>query len=218
MKEITKFIGTTNDDNTIVTTAFDSEKAAKEDIAPHLHKYEVTINKITITAFDVEYDEDIGSTVNVQAEVNDEQNTYSYTVQLSCGKHESQNGCWITTQAGNMEFTAYEELVYELFDVVGEAEKAAKDYNESTFKDHDTNFNCAINSVNLYARESLEDKSVTLVLIDNSHNSACDYGQKEDEREAFENMEDAMEYLEAFRTEAYQDCQGLYAYMNSNKD
>ncbi len=174
-----------------------------------------TVFTVSILSATADYDEEIGSTVAISAEINNKLEEVSFTVQLCGTSYESQNGCWITTNGEDREFDENELLIFEAFDVINLAEKEAKRIDKETYKYHDTNFHCAINSCNLYARENLETGEITLVLIDISHNSDCDYGQAQEEKESFSDLDEAMDFLKQFRTEDYQDCKGLYAYINS---
>lgn len=177
----------------------------------------VIINSICANYCD---DKEIGeyAEVSVEAVIDGIKVDSVFTVQLCSGYYEPQNGCWITTDCGDGDFTVAEQIIYDEVDIKGEAEKAAKNYHKENFVYHDTGFNCAINSCSLYAREDLRDGTITLVSIDSSHNPACDYGCGSGENETFDDLEEAMEYLNQFRTGDHQDCRSLYAYFNQDKE
>ena len=167
------------------------------------------------------YDEEnTESDVEVKAIVDKEEVEVTFHVQLSCGKYESQNGCWITTTWEDLEFDEDEEIVFNLAkdEIINAAEAAFHRLMNDKYIDYDTNFNCALNDCNLVAREKKETRKVTLVMINSSHNSVSDYGSKEEERETFNNIDEAMKFLEQFRTDDHHDFAGLHAYLNHKEE
>lgn len=221
----TKFVVTelNNIHGFFVISSFDSADLANIALTERQAKYpadaeHMKVSQVIIKSESATYDDEIGSIVVIEAEIDGESECATFTVQLSdSGEYESQNGCWITTDAGDFQFTDIEKLIYSVANVVELAEKEASAHDEEAYIYHDTHFNCAINSWNLYARESKDTGVVTLVLINSSHNSATDYGPGREERETFASLDEAMAHVEQFRTGENQDIRGLYAYINSNE-
>ncbi len=204
---------------THVVSSFDTQEQAQTELTVNQEKFPEVIFKLSSVIIEnatATFEEEIGGIVEVDAVVDGVSESITFCVQLCAGRYESQNGCWITTTDGDFEFSEAELVVYEVCDVIGLAEKSAKEHDEENYQYHDTDFNCAINSSNLYACEEKTTSNVTLVLIDSSHNSVCDYGSSQEELESFESLEAAMDHLKQFRTEDYQDWHGLSAYINSH--
>jgi hypothetical protein len=168
-------------------------------------------HSIKVTNVSFEYDEDYGCNVLIDAEINGHSDNAVFTVQMSeKGEYEIQNGCWITTTGEDMEFSKNEQLMFDAYDVIGEAEKHVKKLINARYKMHDAGFNCAINSCNLYVREDKENSTFDIVSIDSSHNSACDYGQGMTVHSSgYDSLAEAMKYLNQFKTDDHHDFTGL---------
>ena len=168
-------------------------------------------------ANDSPFDEEFNFTsVSVIALIDSVQHTATFNVQLCGTEYEPQNGCWFTTNGEDMEFTKNEQLIESCFEITEWAESEARTSAKARFTYHDTKFNCLVSSGELFAREDERDGSVTLSLVNHSHNSACDYGKGFDERESFVDLDSAMSFLKPFRTDEHNDYDGLMAYINAS--
>lgn len=157
------------------------------------------------------------SVATVTADVDNERHEVAFTVQLAGGEYLSQMGCWATTTGADFAFSDIERMIWEVAEVVSQAEKSASQYELGAYDYLDSEFNCAINSNNLYVRVNKQDGSATLVLKDSSHNSH-DYSISYSTNEEFDSKEEAFEFLDQFRTGEHQDCRGLYAYLHQDRN
>ena len=168
-----------------------------------------------ITLFDESDNRSVA--LSVSALIDSVQHTATFNVQLCGTEYEPQNGCWFTTNGEDLEFSKNERLIESCFDIIGWAESEARASAKSNFTYHDTNFHCAVAGRELFAREDSRDGRVTLALVNQSHNSTCDYGSAFDERESFGDLDSAMAFLKPFRTDDHIDYHGLSAYINNDK-
>lgn len=205
-----------------VISSFDSAELANAALAERQAKYphdadQMKVSQVTIKSAVATYDDEIGGIVLVESEIDGESESATFTVQLSeSGVYEGQNGCWITTDGGDLDFSEVEKVIFAAVNVVKLAESAARAYDEENYHYHNTRFNCAINSWNLYARENKKTGQVTLVSISSSDTSRVEYGPGLKKHEIFPSLVEAMAHLDQFRTGEHHDFRGLNSYLNSN--
>lgn len=183
-----------------------------------------TENQIEIKKIYGEYfkdSENESAGIGVTIEIEGIEQELSFNVQLLCGEYLPQMHCQIHNENGDQsdEFSEIESLVFEKAgdDIIELAEKLARNYEEETYEYIDARFKCSINSQSLYIRVNKYDETATLVVFYDDHN-ANDYSIKYGEREIFDNKEEALEYLEQFRTDDYHDFRGLNNYLSSDKN
>ena len=157
----------------------------------------------------VEREEDFWEVI-VEAEFEGgREKTAKFTVQLHENRFNRDCHVYCDSGGGDHDFTADENAIFDAVDVIAAAEDAADEYDETTYVLHDTDFHAAINSCSLYVREDTTDDTYMIVGVDDSHNSEYDFGKKTTEYEAFDSLEDAMDFLAPHRTNEHYDIRGL---------
>lgn len=192
--------------------------ASIADMQKQNYDSDAEIFAVDIIDVSAEYDCSDGeiSVVTVTAKIGNKKVEKSFTVQLDAGEYLPQNGCWIMTNAGDYDFDKIEHILFSCVDVAHHAEASAREFENENYTYHDAGFNCAINSNTLRIRENRETGECTLQVVNESHNSA-DYSSKFKNAEIFENYNNALEFLKKYRTGDYQDCRGLYSYLNDHE-
>jgi hypothetical protein len=182
--------------------------------AQNLSKHQVVIQSVEAKFVDG------NGIVEIEADIDGEKQYATFTVQLGeTGEYEPQRGCWITTNGGeDMSFQECETMIYHCCNIPDLAERSAKIANHETFDFHNTKFNCLVNNSSLKAKVHKTTGETTLVLVNESRSSRHDYHSGQEERETFESLNHAMEFLAQFRTEDHHDFRGLNAYLNYNSN
>ena len=161
----------------------------------------------------VEDSENVGNTIEVLATINASNVKVYFTVQLTSGQYEPQNGCWIFGADGeDLVFNAEEKAVFDHAgdQIISAAENAAEIYDLENYSYHDSGFNSSLNGWSLSLREDNDTGEIKLVSFKDSHNSERDFGAGEHTHHgSFSNLEAAKSFLEQFRTDDYWDLRGL---------
>ncbi len=223
-KKTTKFVGYFEHCSDTLDEIFHSKKELINFVEKSKYDIDdITIHKVTYSDIEnikVELDFDTEChKVFVDCLIDDKKTTSSFIVQVSnAGDYEPQNGCYFHGCSDNdfshNEFSMEEKLISKCIDIPSLVEDEFK----GTYELYDAGFHCAIDSRNLYIKENATGDEYTIVTLNESHNSSFDYGEKMKEYDSFDSHEEAMEFLEQFRTNEHYDCKGFYNFLKHYND
>lgn len=189
------------------------------DVSIHKVSYP-DINSDDVRNIKIELDEENGNHIAfIDCLIDDKKTECGFIVQTTnAGDYEPQSGCYFHGNSDNSfthnEFSIEEKLISKLIDIPLLVENKLLE----TYKLLETDFNCTINSCNLYIKENKTGEKYTLVTLDDNHNSSCDYGDKMTEYDSFDSHKEAMEFLDQFRTNEHHDFQGFNNFLNYYTD
>ena len=133
-----------------------------------------------------------------------------WDVQMTSCSYNSSAGCFLNfvdTSGEYYENSHPDDLDDEAGEVVYAAEKFASAHDRNTYDYVDAGFNAAYNNQSVEIRVDKNDGSAAIVIRDYQPG---DYGRAITVKSEFDNLEDAEEYLEQFKTGTYQDVRGVY--------
>lgn len=186
-------------DDIQLSTAFDfveeannyavEQKKKHDDNTYKVHSVEIIDVNCEFTDFD-ENDETV--LVNVTAKIDDEYESAGFNVQMTGGEYRSDLGCWITTDAGDGEFSNKEKLIDGAMNVISVAESFA----EAHVEEEDTIEQLEENGE--YVTLLIKNDGVQLVTKNSRFiNSATSSYQRRfsDVIQTFDDVDDAKEWL-----------------------
>lgn len=136
----------------------------------------------------------------------------TFYVQLTDNKYRNDLGCWVTTDTSDGDIDQDDYQDFDVSQIIEAAEKHASEEFINNYDEEEIEFNCSINSCSVYMRIEKNTDEVELVIKDTGY--VGDYQRRYKETGVkFENRSEAEEYANKFRTDDYQDCSGLYQFM-----
>lgn len=135
-----------------------------------------------------------------------------FTVQLTDNVYRSDLGCWITTETSDGDLDSDDYPDFDIDEIISVAETHSANEFSENYTEEDIDFNCSINSCAVYMRIDNSNGEVELFIKDIGHIGSYQKRYTETNK-TFDNKSDAIKYASQFRTNDFQDCSGLYQFM-----
>lgn len=136
---------------------FESEEEAGKYIESSEYGAYYTKHCVEVDSISFSLGDDNDVWVVIEAEVDGDASEVTFNVQTIDGICMSQMGCWITTGAGDGEFTLIERVIFEATNVCEIAENWYLETIKTNFVYHDCGFNASINGQSVCIKEMNEE-------------------------------------------------------------